>query len=65
MYNYEKAAKLQYKADDLIRKHRQCVFDPNGEYHLRAIQRIKKLMDPFWLERHNRLVGERLLRTHE
>lgn len=65
MYDYEKAAKLQYKADDLIRKHRRRVFGPNGEYHLRAIQRIKKLMGPLWLERHNRLIGERLLRTYE
>ena len=42
-YDFEKAAKLQYKADDLIRKHRHHVWDANGEIHMRAIERIKKL----------------------
>ena len=64
-YDFEKAAKLQYKADDLIRKHRHHVWDANGEIHMRAIERIKKLMGPFWQERRNKLIGDRIMRTYE
>jgi hypothetical protein len=61
-YNYARAAQLKAKAERLLRAHRQQVFTTSGEFHERAIVRIKSLMDPLWKADHSYRQGLRLER---
>ncbi|WP_433968030.1 hypothetical protein [Tunturiibacter gelidiferens] len=61
-YDYAKAAQLKAKAERLLRAHRQQVFTSSGEYHVRAIARIKSLMAPLWKADHSYHHGLRLER---
>lgn len=66
-YNYARAADLDDKARRLLRLHRSQMFKDEvaDERHLRAINRINRLMGPYWRAERNYRIGLRLLALYD
>lgn len=63
-YNYEKAAQLDHKARALLRRHRSSISfrdDAADGRHVRAIKRIKGLMNLHWDSDRCHRLGQQLL----
>lgn len=67
-YDYQRAAELESKAQKLLRLHRAHLFkgdEAAEERHRRAIERIHRLMGPYWRMERNYRIGLRLLALYD
>lgn len=66
-YDYSRAASLDSKARRLLRLHRAQMFrdETADERHRRAIERIKRLMGPYWKAERSYWIGMRLLSQYD
>lgn len=66
-YNYPRAAALDDKAQRLLRRYRSQMFKDEAadERLVRAINRINRLMGPYWRAERNYRIGMRLLSQYD